>query len=149
MILDSLLNLEKYEGVIPHVKEIAKFLRENDGALIPAGRYDVTDGVFVNVCDIENGVNNGYEAHRKYSDLQCLITGDEIMKRCHIDACSEGNEYSDEHDCIIYMKAKRETVCHVYAGEFAFFEPEDAHSPGTRGDVPSVRKLIFKIPVKG
>ncbi len=147
MILDNISNIEKYDGVISHAKEIAEFLRAHDVATIPAGRYDVADGVFVNVCDIENGENDTYEAHRRYSDLQCVITGDEIMKRCHISACGDGNEYSDANDCILYKSAKKVTVCHVFSGEFALFQPEDAHAPGTKGTVSSVRKLIFKIPV--
>lgn len=147
MILDTLDNLQKYAGVIPHAAEIADFLRNNDAAAIPAGRYDVADGVFVNVCDCVNSQNGTYEAHRKYSDLQCVITGDEIMKRCRISACGDGNDYSDENDCILYKSAAEETVCHLYAGDFAFFEPEDAHCPGICGSDPKVRKLIFKIPV--
>lgn len=148
MILDKLSNLEKYEGVIPYAREIADFLRNNDAANIQTGRYDVADGVFVNVCDCHNGDNTKYEAHRKYSDLQCVITGDEIMKRCHISACTDGNEYSFDNDCILFAGAEKETVCHLFAGEFALFEPEDAHCPGICGTSPDVRKLIFKIPVK-
>lgn len=148
MILDRLDNLSEYEGIIPHVSEIGAFLKENDVSKIPAGRYDICDGVFVNVCDCNNGENHIYEAHRKYSDLQCVITGDEIMKRCHISSCSDGNEYSCENDCILYKKALRESVLHLYEGEFALFEPEDAHCPGIAGETEAVRKLIFKIPVK-
>lgn len=147
MILDNLANLKKYEGVIPYAREIAAFLDKNDAAAIPVGRYDVADGVFVNVCDCVNGENTTYEAHRRYSDLQCVITGDEIMKRCHISSCTNGNEYSEENDCILYKSAAKETVCHLYAGEFALFEPEDAHCPGICGTASDVRKLIFKIPV--
>lgn len=148
MILDNLSNLRKYAGVIPYAEEIADFLANNDAAAMPKGRYDVANGVFVNVCDCVNGDNTTYEAHRKYSDLQCVITGDEIMKRCHIDACAEGNEYSSENDCILYKSASKETVCHLYEGEFALFEPEDAHCPGICGTAPDVRKLIFKIPAE-
>ncbi len=147
MILDNLANLGKYADVIPYAREIAQFLCDNDAANMPAGRYDVADGVFVNVCDCQNGENTVYEAHRRYSDLQCVITGDEIMKRCHISACADGNEYSAENDCILYKSAAKKTVCHLYAGEFALFEPEDAHCPGICGNAPNVRKLIFKIPV--
>lgn len=148
MILDSLVNLEKYIGVIPHAGMIADFIRENDAAGMKAGRYDLEDGVFVNVCDCNNGDNSIYEAHRKYSDLQCVITGDEIMRRCHIASCTDGGEYSDENDCILYKKAMCESTLHLHAGEFALFEPEDAHCPGIAGETAEVRKLIFKIPAE-
>ena len=147
MILDNLSNLEKYEGVIPHAKEIAEFLKANDAVSLAAGRHDVTEDVFVNVLDLNNGENTTYEAHRKYHDLQCIITGDEYMRRCHISAVSDGGEYSDEGDYILYSSAEKESLCHLFAGEFAFFEPEDAHCPGICGSTPVVRKLVFKIPV--
>lgn len=150
MIIDKLTSLEKYVGVIPHAAAIAKFLRERDCTALPAGRYDLeaTDGVFVNVCDITNGKNDIYEAHRRYSDLQCLLKGDEIMKRCHIDDAADGEDYNREGDCILFKSGRYETTVHLNEGEFALFCPEDAHAPGTAGDAPSVRKLIFKIPVK-
>lgn len=148
MILDKIENIGKYADAVPHSAEIADFLASHDAATLPAGRYDVADGVFVNVLDLTNGENSVYEAHRRYSDLQCVIVGDEYMKRCHISACGEGGEYSEENDCILYKRADRETLCHVFEGEFAFFEPEDAHCPSVCGNTPAVRKLIFKIPIK-
>ena len=147
MILDNLCNLEKYCGVIPYAKEIAQFLRDNDATALAPGRHDVTDVVYVNVLDLENGENNTYEAHRRYSDLQCIITGDEYMKRCPLDACGEAGEYFEDNDYILFGSAAKESVCHLFAGEFALFEPEDAHCPGICGTDPKVRKLVFKIPV--
>lgn len=147
MILDRLSNLEKYEGVIPHAGDIAKFLAKNDAVSLTKGRHDVTDTVYVNVLDLNNGENTTYEAHRKYHDLQCIITGDEHMKRCHISDAKDGGEYNDEDDYILFASAESESVCHLFAGDFAFFEPEDAHCPGICGTTPVVRKLVFKIPV--
>ena len=147
MIIDSIENLRKYVGVIPGVLQIADFLEKNDASGIPAGRYELSDGLYVNVCDCNNGENSVYEAHRKYCDLQCVINGDEIMKRCRVSACGDGGEYSAESDCILYKKALGESILHLYSGEFAFFEPADAHCPGNAGEVSFVRKLIFKIPI--
>ena len=65
MILDNLSNLEKYEGVIPHAKEIAEFLRANDATALDKGRHDVAGDVYVNVLDLNNGENTTFEAHRK------------------------------------------------------------------------------------
>jgi len=147
MILDNLSNLRKYEGVISGAEKIAAFLKENDATALTAGRHDLSDGIYVNVLDLNNGENTTYEAHRKYHDLQCIITGDEYMKRCHISAALDGGDYNDEGDYILYSSAEKESVCHLFAGEFAFFEPEDAHCPGICGTTPIVRKLVFKIPV--
>lgn len=146
MILDCLVNLEKYEGVIPHAKKIAEFLRENDATALEKGRHDVTDTVYVNVLDLTNGENTTYEAHRKYHDLQCIITGDERMRRCHITEVGDGGEYNEDGDYILFGSADKVSECHLFAGEFAFFEPEDAHCPGICGTAPTVRKLVFKIP---
>ena len=149
MILDNIKNLEKYEGVIPFARQIAAFLAENDGASIEKGRYDVpdTDGVYVNVLDCDNTTNKVYEAHRKYSDLQCVMTGDEIMLRTDLAECSDDDGYNEDGDYILFKKAKFGSALHLQAGEFAFFEPADAHAPGNAGTVDKVRKLVFKIPV--
>ena len=147
MIIDNLENIIRYEGVIPHAADIAKFLAENDAATLAPGRHDVTDSVYVNVLDLNNGENTTYEAHRRYHDLQCIITGDEYMRRSHISAVKDGGEYNEEADYILFPTAEKESLCHLFAGEFAFFEPSDAHCPGVCGTTPIVRKLVFKIPV--
>ena len=147
MIIDNISDIARYEGIIPHAADIVKFLSENDPAKLTPGRHDVTDTVYVNVLDLNNGENTTYEAHRKYHDLQCIITGDEYMHRCHISAVSDDDGYNEEGDYILYKSAAKESLCHLFAGEFAFFEPADAHCPGVCGTTPIVRKLVFKIPV--
>ena len=147
MIRDRIENLGKYEGVLP-VGIIAGFLAENDAVSLPCGRYELSDGVFVNVCDItEREAEGKYEAHRKYSDLQFVVTGDEVMLRADV-ACGIGGEYNLDGDCILFDGVSGTfDRCNLAAGEFAFFDPTDAHMPGLRGSAAKIRKLIFKIPV--
>ena len=148
MIRDRIENLGKYDGIVP-AGMIAEFLSENDAAALPCGRYELLDGAFVNVCDItENETYGKYEAHRCYSDLQFVVTGDEVVLRADI-AAGIGGEYARAGACILFDGGSGAyDRCHLTAGEFALFDPTDAHMPGLRGVSGHIRKLIFKLPVK-
>lgn len=148
MIRDRIENIKQYDGVVP-AEMIADFLEKNDAKTIPCGRYELDGGAFVNVCDITESEDCGkYEAHRKFSDLQYVVTGDEVMFRTDVRNCF-GGEYSDGGDCIIFDDCDGTfDRCHLTAGEFALFDPVDAHMPGLRGKARSIRKLIFKLPVE-
>lgn len=82
MILDKLINAERYCILHPGLEEAFKFLRRADLADLPDARYEI-DGERV-YATIFDGLGKGrkavkLEAHRKYIDIHYAIAGfDEI-----------------------------------------------------------------------
>ena len=77
MFCDKLSNLKSYSGVCPAIKTVCDFIEKNDLSALPAGRIELSDGAFVNISEYEPYPSpDKWEAHRRYADLQVVISGD-------------------------------------------------------------------------
>lgn len=146
MIFDTVENLCLYAGFDAAFAAVADFVQSNDLAALAAGRYELCDGIFANVSDYEPGEGGKAEARRLYNDLQLMVTGSESIEVTPLSLCSENDGYKEDID----FYARREAVSPVVLSEgtFAFFAPQDAHRPCIFNGCKSVRKIVFKIPVK-
>ncbi|MBI2665940.1 YhcH/YjgK/YiaL family protein [Candidatus Woesearchaeota archaeon] len=63
------------------VEPIQKFLREKDFSLLASGKYYLEEEILAIVIKTASrGMSNQqFEAHRKYLDLHCLISGKEVL----------------------------------------------------------------------
>lgn len=86
MIYDNISNLELYKGLSPDIYEGLKFLKNVD-ASIANGVYQINPRVKAIVSEYETKDKNeyGYEAHRKYIDIQCTLKGQERVVCLPID----------------------------------------------------------------
>jgi YhcH/YjgK/YiaL family protein len=92
-----------------------------------------------------------FESHRKYIDIQVIVSGDEIMEvvdRARIDVRVG---YDETKDLIMYVDVPDASSLRVKAGEAAIFFPVDVHMPSLRSGATSmlVRKSVLKVPVNG
>ncbi len=149
MIADRIENLKKYAPYMDAVRDVADFLEKNDAWSLEAGRYEISDRVFVNVQVYTPSGNEVFEAHRKYTDLQYIAAGGEEIDYMPIADGSGAGEYVEEYDCLVYRETTG-TIGKLFLseGSFAIFEPGDPHRPGMKWKDGEVRKLIFKIKVE-
>ena len=79
MIFDSLKNLEQYKTVHPRIYRGLQLLRDTDFAALTESRYEVEgEDLFFFLQDYETRpVNDTPEAHRKYADIQFVLSGRE------------------------------------------------------------------------
>ena len=77
MIFDSLKNLEQYKTVHPRIYRGLQLLRDTDFAALTESRYEVEgEDLFFFLQDYETRpVNDTPEAHRKYADIQFVLSG--------------------------------------------------------------------------
>jgi len=126
------------------------FLRRPDLAQLKPGRY-LLDGerMFANVDELElkpwcdEGVR--FEAHRDYIDIQCPLSGEEVIGIAETPAAQVAALAGLAKDCVLWEgKGAKRTL---RPGEFAiFFPPTDAHAPGhCEGSSRPHRKVIVKI----
>ena len=86
-----------------------------------------------------------FEAHRKYIDVQVLLSGiEDIDVSQDLDDMEVIQSYSDENDTTLFDTPPNWSTVVLRPGYFAVFYPDDAHRPGA-GDGSSVRKLVVKI----
>jgi len=83
------------------------------------------------------------EAHKKYIDIQIVLSGQETMGWTAIENCkNEINPYNAENDIVFYTD-KPTTYVTVNPGEFAIFFPEDGHAPAISDG--RIKKAIVKV----
>jgi YhcH/YjgK/YiaL family protein len=125
------------------------FIKNNDLAALEVKRHDIDgDNLFALVSEYStrNEEDVQYEAHRKYADIQYVITGSEQIGIGPIASKKEvSQEYSDEKD-IEFFTVEEVTNYPAKPDRFFVFFPTDAHRPGLKVDsIAPVKKLVLKV----
>ena len=148
MIIDVLTNSKKYELLNNNFKIVFDYLKNNNLKEMALGRHEIKgDELFFNLQEGETKPVQKLEAHKKYIDIQVVITGEEYMGYTNISNTTVCEEYNEEKD-VMFLNGK---VDKLRADEtrFLIFYPEDAHMPSLCLTEPqNVRKAIFKILIK-
>lgn len=126
------------------------FIKENGGADISLGKHFIENSdIYVNVSEYTTKQleDSGWEAHKKYADLQVLLRGEEHIYVADLEKVSIG-AYREEKDFLECGTEQGEAV-KVDENTCVLLLPEDAHMPGVCIDrAPmDVKKAVCKIPV--
>ncbi len=147
MILDKLENCSKYFSLGKRFETGFKYLLETDLTKITDGKYDIEgDDVFVLVSSYETKrpTEKLPEAHRKYADIQFIVSGNENIGYAHLENQNIKIEYNEEKDIIFYDEVS--FYIKLPKGKFAVFLPDDIHMPGILdGEVMQVKKAVVKV----
>lgn len=149
MIFDNLENIDKYSIVTPEISEFIKNLNVNT----PCGRHELSDKAYANVEEYSTrgALECNLESHRKFIDIQILVSGEERIDFINIDGLKVLESYDCVKDIIFYKKPKTElNSIYLNGRNFAIFYPDDAHAPQitTLGAQNSVKKVVVKIAVE-
>lgn len=149
MILDSLENGPRYFPIHSATRAGLDFIKNARAQNLPDGRYDL-DGelLYAVIQSYVTGptVDKLPESHRKYADIQALISGEEAIGWHPVERLEVETPYSVEKDIMFYRNAPGETMLRLVPGLFAVFYPHDAHKPGCSIDAPmDVRKIVVKV----
>ncbi|MGC4100805.1 NanQ anomerase/TabA/YiaL family protein [Ferruginibacter sp.] len=123
------------------------FIKEHDLVTLAKGKYPIDgDNVFASITEdpSKDFDKTTWESHRKYIDLQYIITGEEKMGVWPVAKATVIKEYDDKKDVANYTAEGK-----FYVGTpttFFLFFPTDAHRPNiTPGGNKVVKKLVIKI----
>ena len=147
MILDSLKNKAQYAALHPRFQAVFDFIDNNDVASLPCGRHDIDgDNIFVMVqeLDLREVSAARLELHRKYIDIQLLLSGpNEIFGWSDKKDCLTAETEFDEQKDIQLFTDIPQCFYSVGEGQFSILFPEDGHAP-MLGE-GHVKKCIFKV----
>jgi len=131
--------------------EAFNFLNSNDLSGLELKRYDITgDNVYAPVSEYltKNDEDARYEAHKKYIDIQYVVTGKELIGVAPISSKMEVLEAYDLTKDIEFLTVADGENRIATPDRFFIFFPEDAHRPGLKdGKNSPVRKIVVKIKV--
>lgn len=148
MIYDTLDRADLYHHVHPRLKAAFDYLRSGKADGLEPGKHDI-DGenmfVMVNVYDTKPVAESVYEAHRKYIDVQYIVSGHEYIGYAPLEDLTITKPYDADGDyCLLKGDG---SMVHVRPGMFAVLFPNDAHMPNasTEATPTKVRKLVVKV----
>lgn len=149
MILDNIKNLENYAFLPAKLLQALETIRDTDFSKLEDSSYEVDgrDLYFFIQTYPTRPENLKLEAHRKYIDIQYMITGTECMGVGQLETMAEEVEANPEKDYWLYYGPM--DMLTVKEGMFAVFFPNDAHAPCVSPAEGSnnVRKCVFKVAV--
>jgi YhcH/YjgK/YiaL family protein len=150
MILDVLARQQLYCAWMPGLEPAFRFLRERAKPALADGRHEI-DGerMFALAARYETRDFDSAlpEAHRRYVDVQYLISGRETVYWTPLeDVASVTQPYDPKRDIVFYARNSRARPFELAAGQFAIFFAEDVHEPNCHCGPPAqVHKVVVKI----
>ena len=131
-------------------REAFDFLKSYNQFEYNDGKYDLGKGIYANIesYKTQNRQERMFEAHKKYIDVQFVISGketiviDDLSKLC----CTE--KYDEEKDIAFYKDRGLGNMLEIKSGHFIIIQAGEAHMPCVCIDKPEkVKKMVIKIPV--
>ena len=153
MIIDQLQNAAVYQGMGRRIAAGLRFLAKHDCRTLDPGRHTIDgDAVYALAQEYQakpraEGI---WEAHRRYIDIQYIVSGSEIMGYAPISVLTVQQPYDAAKDCGLFggPAAGLGEFFRMPAGFFAIFAPADGHMPGLADGAPAVvRKVVVKVKI--
>lgn len=114
-------------------------------------KTDLGGGVFVieQAYDTKLRADGFFESHRKYTDVQVILDGEELMEVADIARMTARQPYNADRDLLVYEDTSDASQLRVFPGQIAIFFPNDVHMPTLRirAQPVAVRKAVVKVPV--
>lgn len=151
--------------IVLHKKDIANYLNMDarltaalqmiaDGAVEndPIGKTVDSDQMYhiVQCYDSKPFEQTKWESHKKYIDIQYIISGLERIDTAIVEDGFTVTSHNEEKDCLLYQTDENAFISPLVlsAGTMAVLYPEDLHRPQIAvGDPQEVKKIVFKIRV--
>jgi YhcH/YjgK/YiaL family protein len=123
------------------------YLKNTDLKTLATGRHEIDgDNVYASVTEAptKDYDKTTFESHRKYIDLQYVITGEENMAKAAVSSVAVSKPYNEATDLANYTGEGK--IYTVPEGTFMLFFPTEAHRPNiTPGGNKVVKKVVIKI----
>lgn len=152
MIFDKIENLSDYYEELPSLEKVSAFVNEFNKSKLEDGTYEI-DGkrIFAMVQSYRTRSQTPemmFEAHRKYMDLQYIVSGIEKIRWARLDKVDLVEEKYSVGSDIAFYEGDALFDFTLTKGTFLLLYPQDAHLPGLSADKDvNVRKIVFKIQI--
>ena len=149
MIIDTLSHAPSYYQLGPRFFTALEFLRTCTPGQIPDGRVDLQgDALYALFQSYRTTpvAQKKFEAHRRYADVQFLVSGRESIVYAPLSVLNPVTAYDEAKDFTLYETASATTPLLLLPGTFAIFLPQDGHKPGCdAGETAEVRKIVLTV----
>lgn len=145
--LDGWRHIEGIEGL----EAGFEFLEKTDLATLPLGKHEIQgDAVFALAMKAPSKTTDEarFESHRDYIDIQCLLSGEEMIGVVPRGQLQEATAYDAAKDLVFYATPGRYHELAIPPGHFAVFFPWEGHMPMCHsGGLHELHKVVIKVRV--
>lgn len=152
MIFDKMQNISCYFDEIPQLKKVAEFIDDFNQNGREDGTYEI-DGkhIFAMIQSYRTKAQTYemmFEAHKKYIDLQYIVSGIEKIRWARLSSVHLVEERYSQGGDIAFYEGDALFDFTLTKGTFLMLYPQDAHLSGLSADKDvNVRKIVFKIEI--
>jgi len=150
MVTGHLQDIMRYAGLDNRLAQAMAYLQQTDFTTMAPGKYEVTgDAVFAIVNEFMTKPQAACEpeTHRKYIDIQFIVSGKEKFGWAPLLQQEPLAPYNEEQDLLLY-RPEMLNYLNLSAGMFILFYPTDIHMPEICVNEPElVKKVVMKIKV--
>ena len=146
MIFDYINNLSKYERLSDNLATALSFISNTNLQNLDMGKHSInSDDIFYMIDEYKTkpSVEGKLEAHKKYIDIQTMISGSEYIGHALLSNQKVLRDYDELYDYTLYQGDA--TFINLVPGSFAIFYPNDLHMPGIDEYKTDVKKMVIKV----
>lgn len=151
MIIDRLENVFRCNVLNAGIAKAFAYLQSTDLAAIVPGRYEIDgDNIFAIVQEYQtvSAEAEQVEAHKKYIDVQYMISGAEMIGHAILQDQIPSQVYEDTTDFMLFSEVPS-FFSILETGMFMIFYPTDLHMPCIKINEPAtVKKVVIKVKVE-
>jgi YhcH/YjgK/YiaL family protein len=150
MITGTLTQLHLYKRIHPNLAMAIDYVLQAYFISMPAGKYEIDgDEIFfmVNEYTTKPPAECEPERHRKYTDIQIMIRGQERFGYIPFKQQKPSTHFLQDNDVAFYsIPESNLNYITLSSGEFIIFFTDDIHQPEVFAIAPStVKKVVVKV----
>lgn len=145
MIKGNISNIENLSNLPEMIINGLNYIKNTNFSSLKDGKVFIDgENMFVNIQTYMTKEDANYEAHRKYADIQYIISGSEKIGVTDYKTCPTVIAYDEANDIEFLSGTGNDVV--LKEGEFLILYPEDAHKPSISiNESTQVRKAVVKV----
>lgn len=147
MIVDRIERFQQYTRSVPDIYEVMKFAEKVKKENIPVGKYPIQNGfVLVQEGQTRKFEEADFEVHRKYLDIQILVSGTEYVEYADIKDLTTKVAFDEEKDLELMDGAG--CKIQIKPDMFYVLYPSDGHKPCCHEEISTnYKKVLAKIKI--
>lgn len=147
MVFDRLKNAQQYFPLGEKIEKALKYLAGTDFKNVEPGTYEIDgENIFaiVQLYNTKPSSSTKWESHKKYIDIQYIVSGKEKLGFTDSQKVITLQEYHAGNDISLHKGEGNYLIADE--GHFAIFFPADIHMPQVAINIPQeVKKVVVKI----
>ncbi|BFG69489.1 YhcH/YjgK/YiaL family protein [Sediminibacterium sp. KACHI17] len=150
MVIDHISRAALYFHLHPGIETALRYIQTTDFTQLENGKYEL-DGeqlfAIVQAYDTKDPDTEKLEAHKKFIDVQYVVSGQEKMGHALLSTQVPSREYQSDDDFMLFDETP-DFFTVVTAGMFTIFYPSDLHMPCIIHERSTpVKKVVVKVSV--